>query len=75
MVSIRQGMPFSILVMVIGEIRAFLASSALLINKDSLISFKLFTLIDLDFRVEQLLHVIKISQHEIHSKTERLTNK
>jgi len=55
LVSIRQGMPFSILVMVIGETCAFLASSALLINIDSRVSFKLFALIDLAFRVKQRL--------------------
>ena len=40
-------MPFSILVMVIGETFAVLANSALLINIVSLVFFKLFVLIDL----------------------------
>lgn len=42
MVSMRQGMPSSIRVMVIGETFASLASSDLLINKDSRIFFKEF---------------------------------
>jgi hypothetical protein len=44
-VSILQGMPCSIRVMVIGDMLAFLASSALLIIRDSLISFNKFLLI------------------------------
>jgi len=46
----RHGKPFSILVIVIGETFACLASSALLINIDSLVFFKLLVLIDLVFR-------------------------
>jgi hypothetical protein len=46
----RHGMPFSILVIVIGETFAILANSALLINIDSLVFFKLFVLIDSIFR-------------------------
>ena len=45
------GMFFSILVMVIGETFACLASSALLINIDSLISFNLFLLINVASRM------------------------
>ena len=41
-VSILHGLPRSIRVMVRGEMSAFLESSALLINKDSLISLKEF---------------------------------
>jgi len=68
LVSIRQGRPFSILVMVIGETCAFLANSALLINIDSLVSFKLFALIDWVFRVEQRLLVIKTLSMKIIQK-------
>ena len=50
LVSMRHGMPFSILVIVIGETFAILANSALLINIDSLVFFKLFVLIDSIFR-------------------------
>lgn len=46
MVSIRQGIPLSIRAMVIGETFAALASSALLISKDSLVSFSAFCFID-----------------------------
>jgi len=44
-VSILHGSPRSIRVMVRGEMLAFLESSALLIIRDSLISFKLFLFI------------------------------
>lgn len=44
-VSIRQGIPFSILEIVIGETFAFLANSDLFIMSDSLISLREFLLI------------------------------
>ena len=44
-VSIRQGIPFSIRVTVMGETPAFRASSVLLIIRDSRFSFKRFFLI------------------------------
>ena len=48
-VSMRQGMPFSMRVIVIGETSAARASSALLINLASLVSFKQFWFIDPHF--------------------------
>jgi len=49
-VSIRHGMPFSMRAMVIGDTSAFLASSVLLISKDSLTFFKELPLIHKPFR-------------------------
>ena len=45
LVSILHGIPFSIRLMVTGDMLAFLESSALLIRRDSLIFFKEFFLI------------------------------
>jgi len=50
MVSILHGIPFSIRVIVMGDIPAFLESSALLIMRDSRIFFRRFGLIGQNFQ-------------------------
>lgn len=62
LVSILHGMPFSMREMVIGETFACLASSALLIKRDSLVFFNLFALMDFTFPgLEQSFKIVLIN--------------